>query len=85
MRVSLIKDNQIFTSTLPSRVKGQYWITDLDDNGKVRNLISIEAVNTSWLVKSNKNVTVLDVNGDAVADAVLLTGSFYCLKISNTL
>lgn len=83
MRVSLIKDNQIFSSTLPSRVKGQYWVTDLDDNGKVRNLISIEAVNESWLVKSNKNASVLDVNGDAVADAVLLTGSFYCLKINS--
>lgn len=84
MLVSLIKDVQIFSMTLPVKVKGQYWITDLDCNGKARNLISIEAINQSWLVKSNKNVNVLDLDGNAVADAVLKTGSFYCLKINGS-
>lgn len=84
MLVSLIKDSQIFSMTLPFKVKGQYWITDLDSNGKARNLISIEAVNESWLVKSNKNVNVLDPDGNAVADAVLKTGSFYCLEINDS-
>lgn len=57
-------------------------IKDLGSNGKARNLISIEAINESWLVKSNKNVNVLNPDGNAVADAVLKTGSFYCLKIN---
>ena len=59
MVINLIKPKQMFSLTLPHKVKGQYWVTDLDENGKPRNLISVEAVKGEWVVKSNKYVSVV--------------------------
>ena len=36
MIINLIKSKQMFSLTLPHKVKGQYWVTDIDDNGKSR-------------------------------------------------
>ena len=44
MVVNLIKAKQMFSLTLPDKIKGQYWLSDFDDVGAYRNLISIEAV-----------------------------------------
>lgn len=34
MIVNLIKPQQMFSLTLPHKVKGQYWLTDIDANGE---------------------------------------------------
>lgn len=60
MIINLIKSKQMFSLTLPNKVKGQYWVTDIDENGKPRDLISIEAINGDWVVKSNKFVSILN-------------------------
>lgn len=44
MIINLIKAEQMFNLTLPNKVKGQYWLSDTDTNGKPRDLISVEAV-----------------------------------------
>ena len=44
MIVNLIKSRQMFSLTLPNKIKGQYWLTDTDSIGNPRELISIEAV-----------------------------------------
>ena len=54
MIVNLIKSKQMFSLTLPNKVKGQYWLSDVDHEGNARELISIEAVNGEWVLKSNK-------------------------------
>lgn len=54
MIVNLIKPQKMFSLTLPHKVKGQYWLTDMDADGEPRKLISIEAVNGEWVAKSNK-------------------------------
>ena len=84
MVINLIKPKQMFRLTLPNKVKGQYWVTDIDDNGKVRNLISIEAVKGEWIVKSNKFVSVLNSKNERVENAVLNPSSFFNLKIVNS-
>ena len=66
MVVNLIKNKQMFSMTLPSKIKGQYWISDIDECGKSRELISVEAVNGEWVIKSNKKVAVLDSSNNAV-------------------
>ena len=35
MIINLIKTKQMFSLTLPHKVKGQYWVTDIDDNGNI--------------------------------------------------
>lgn len=74
----------MFSLTLPQKIKGQYWLSDTDDNGNHRDLISIEAVNGAWIVKSNKLVTVMDAHNQAVEYAEIKPMSFLNLKPRNS-
>ncbi len=84
MIVSLIKLKQMFDLTLPLKIKGQYWISDIDDMGKQRDLISVEAVLGEWVVKSNKLVSILDVEGSFLQSIILKPLSYFNLKIANS-
>lgn len=84
MIVNLIKSEQIFNLILPTKVKGQYWLTDIDSFEKPRKLISIEANKGEWVVKSNKIVSILNKNNEVVQNTVLKPTSFFNLRISDT-
>lgn len=71
MIVNLIKDKQMFSMTLPPKIKGQYWISDFDENGKTRNLVSVEGAKGEWVVKSSKKVSVIDETGKPVGSSVI--------------
>lgn len=43
MIVTLIETYRIFNMTLPDKVKGRFWITDVDSFGNDRKLISVGA------------------------------------------
>ena len=62
MRVSLIKKNRIQGLILPETVIGNYWITDIDENGNERNLINIEARDGKWILVSNNNTFCVQNN-----------------------
>lgn len=81
MIVNLIKPEQMFSLTLPNKVKGRYWLTDIDAGGERRELISVEAIRGEWVLKSNRKVTILDAENKAVSDTVLKALSFFHLKI----
>lgn len=82
MIVNLIKSRQMFSLTLPNKIKGQYWLTDTDSIGNPRELISIEAVDGTWVLKSNKKVSVLNSKNEPVNNTVLQPQSFFNLKIT---
>lgn len=84
MIVNLIKSKQMFSLTLPNKIKGQYWLTDTDSKGHTRELISIEALNGAWVLKSNKRVFVLNANNQPVENTVLQSQSFFNLKIKGS-
>lgn len=84
MIINLIKSKQMFSLTLPHKVKGQYWVTDVDEDGTLRELISVEAVKGEWVVKSNKFVSILDAENKAVMNTVLKPLSFFNLKIAGS-
>ena len=81
MLVNLIKSNRMFNLTLPQKIKGQYWIRDIDNNGKKRDLISIEAVNDAWILKSNETAAIADNSGNLIGSVRLEEQSFFRLKI----
>lgn len=83
MIVNLIKSKQIFSLTLPQKIKGQYWVTDVDCDGKPRQLISVEAVDGEWVLKSNKKVSVIDGQNHNVEQVILNPQSFFHLQIKN--
>lgn len=84
MIVNLIKATQMFSLTLPQRVKGQYWITDLDEKKRSRQLISIEAVNGQWVLKGNKKAKIYDTNGQVLTNCILTLSTYLYLKIENS-
>lgn len=81
MIVSLIKGKKLLSTTLPEKVQGKYWITE-NEHDDIRNLLSIEANHDQWLVRSTKDYSVIDNQGNAV-DTVLLPLSFYNVKFKN--
>lgn len=74
----------MFSLTLPEKIKGQYWLSDFDNEGKHRDLISIEAINGAWTVKSNKLITVVDAQNQKVEFAKIQPMSFLSLKYFNS-
>ncbi len=53
MIVNLISSEQVSSIILPKKKDGQYWINDL---------IAIEGNGQSWILKSNRNMRILDYN-----------------------
>lgn len=84
MIINLIKSKRMFSLTLPNKVKGQYWVTDINENGSPRDLISVEAVKGEWVVKSNKCASILDSENRPVVNTVLKPLSFFKLKIAES-
>ena len=81
MIVRLIKKKKIYNFSLPSEVSGNYWITDNDYFGNVRNLINVEEYNGEWKIKSDFETKIM--SGDQeVESAILKDYSLYFLKIN---
>lgn len=83
MIVNLIKSKQLFSLTLPKKVQGQYWLTDIDRSGKARNLVRVEAINGRWFAKSNSFVSILDANNRVLSEVQLKSLSFFNLRLAN--
>lgn len=79
--INLIKPRQMFSITLPDKVKGRYWITDTDARGQQRELVSIEAADGAWVAKSNRHVTLLDGGGQSVRSIALYPQCFLNMEI----
>lgn len=84
MIINLIKPRQMFSMTLPDRIKGRYWINDTDNRGQQRELISIEASDRFWIAKSNRHVSILDGEGKPVKSVVLHPHTFLNIEIRST-
>ena len=81
MIVRLIKKKKIYNFSLPTKVSGNYWITDNDYFGNTRNLINVEECNGEWKIKSDFETKIM--SGDSIVEtAILKNYSLYFLKIN---
>ena len=81
MIVRLIKKTKIYNFTLPTKISGNYWITDNDYLGNVRNLINVEEYNGQWKIKSDFETKIM--SGDKeIESAILKDYSLFFLKIN---
>ena len=81
MIVRLIKKKKIYNFTLPTEISGNYWITDNDYFGNVRNLINVEEYNGEWKIKSDFETKIM--SGEKVVESAILKDyNVYILKIS---
>ena len=81
MIVRLIKKKKIYNFTLPIKISGNYWITDNDYLGNVRNLINVEEDNGKWKIKSDFETKIMSGEVE-VESAYLKDYSLYFLKIN---
>lgn len=84
MIINLIKPHQMYSMTLPDKVKGRYWITDEDNRGTGRELLSVEAADGEWIAKSNRDVSILNSDGTPLKSVVLHPHIFLKLQILST-
>lgn len=81
MIVRLIKKKKIYNFTLPNKISGNYWITDNDYLGNVRNLINVEEEDGKWKIKSDFETKIMSGEVE-VESAYLKDYSLYFLKIN---
>lgn len=79
--VRLIKKTKIYNFTLPTKIAGNYWITDNDYLGNTRNLINVEEENGKWKIKSDFETKIMSGEKE-IESAYLKEYSFYFLKIN---
>ena len=94
MRVLLIKKDRIRSTNIPDIPKGNYWITDYDENGKEVNVLNIKENNknsssnfntssfsgaSSWELVSNPEFYCV-LNGDYQPSFILKNNCFYNIK-----
>ena len=81
MIVRLIKKTKIYNFTLPTKISGNYWITDNDYLGNVRNLINVEEYRGQWKIKSDFETKIM-AGDKEVESAILKDYSLFFLKIN---
>ena len=81
MIVNLINKQRMFSSKLPEKVNGQYWIKDIDENGRSRELIGIEADAGKWIIKSNQLAWLVNENDERQETVTLKENNFLNLQI----
>lgn len=81
MIVRLIKKTKIYNFVLPTEISGNYWITDNDYLGNVRNLINVEEYEGQWKIKSDFETKIMSGENE-VESAILKEYSLYFLKIN---
>ncbi len=75
MKIMLMDAAKLVNLVLPNDVFGNYWVV----NANRDNLVSVQAVDGNWVLKSNSDVKVFR-NGAAVDETLLEYEKFYTLK-----
>ncbi|MBP3441244.1 MAG: type VII secretion protein EssC [Clostridia bacterium] len=82
MIVTTISRGHINTISLPEKVKGQFWLHE-NSNGKQERLVSIEAINEEWVIKSTRYVKLLDAHSTPIKSCVISPLKVYALSKSD--
>lgn len=78
MIVTTISKSHINSISLPDKIKGQFWLYETLDTGDER-LVNIEGVNDEWIMKSTRQVKILDSHNTALKNTAIAPQSIYVL------
>ena len=81
MIVRLIKKTKMYNFFLPTKVAGNYWLTDDDRVDNNKNLINIEAEDGKWKIKSDFETKIMSGSRE-IESAYLEENGIYFLKIN---
>jgi S-DNA-T family DNA segregation ATPase FtsK/SpoIIIE len=82
MIVTLITQSKINSITLPEKKRGQFWLFD-SSLGTASKLISIEAINGEWALKSNRKVRVVDGDGKIYKNIIIKPSCIYNISVGD--
>jgi S-DNA-T family DNA segregation ATPase FtsK/SpoIIIE len=71
MVLTVIRNDRLFSSTLPPEVRGKHWVNDIDEQGEKRALTSIEAIDGIWTMCPCEGVELVMSNGEPVESVPL--------------
>lgn len=83
MIVTTISKTHINSITLPEKIKGQFWLYEALNNGSDR-LVNIEGVNDEWIMKSTRQVHILDKDKkESIKTIAIKPSNIYLLEKRN--
>lgn len=83
MNIYFLESNKIYTFKLPLEIAGSYILSDYDEYGNKRSLVSVEASSGKWVIKDNDEVKIF-YNSTYNKEAVLEYYNFYQLVVYGT-
>ena len=82
MIVYVIDKSRLISFTLPQKIYGSYWITDINDENEEKKIINIQEEDGKWVAYSNKSVNIINDN-QSINKIVLEPYNFLLLKLKN--
>ncbi|MCI8568635.1 MAG: type VII secretion protein EssC [Bacilli bacterium] len=83
MNIYFLESNKIYTFKLPLEIAGSYILSDYDEYGNKRSLVSVEASSGKWVIKDNDEVKIF-YNSAYNKEAILEYYNFYQLVVYGT-
>lgn len=87
MKLTLLSQKGISSITMPNKVIGRYWLHSRNRDGKLIDILSVEALRSvecggtgKWIVKSNRRFTLVNKAGMALQSAELEMLELYYIQ-----
>ena len=81
MILTLLKEDRIFTATLPEKPQGQFFVRDIAGANQSRDLLGVLAVNGKWQLRSTRSARVLGAQGRELRSVWLEAGQVCSIRL----
>ncbi len=82
MKITIIRENKLEHFILPEQVEGNYWVLYTDKRGKSKELVNVIAQDNHWIMKQNKDVSIISLDGaNRYEEVSLENDQFYFLNL----
>lgn len=71
MIISLVSNGKLYSTALPAKISGKYWISDEVESGKKRKIADVEGVHGNWILHASAILAWLDHEGREVSSVTL--------------
>ena len=80
MEIILLGNKTIHKLKLPSKIEGSFFLKEPITN---ENLLNIDAIDNNWVLFSNEDTKIRDVNGNFITDSKIRNADIYLINNNN--